>query len=839
MEFSGAISSQTLATSGLAYCGSLTVVGAATVGSSLVVTGPVSASSFSGVGTSLSALNASNLSYGTVPIAQLGSGGTASVTTFLRGDNSWAQAVTAVTVVAGNGVSASVSNQGTTPALSFTLGDITPTSVVSSGAISGTTLAGAGSAITALNASNLASGTVPTARLGSGTANSTTFLKGNNTWASAVTGVSVVTANGVSGSVANSTTTPAITLSLGAITPSSVAATGNVGGATLSSSGLATLNSASITNNASVGGTLGVTGNVTAPSFTGALVGTSAYTPTLSTGVYAGRNSGNSNIPQFGLIAASAPANVKASTFYVDPTAGTLNWALLADDLTTNASFMTVARTGNTATNITLTGTAITLSGAVTANSFSGTGTALTALNASNLGSGTVPVARLGSSGTAGTTTFLRGDNSWSTAVTSVTIATANGVSATVANQGTTPALTLTLGAITPSSVSATGNIGAATMSTTGQAQFASLMVTGTTALSSASITTTLDVTGNITSAGTGSAFNVLSASSFSVTNNTTIGGTLGVTGVISGPGSGITALNASNLASGTVPVARLGLTGTAGTTTFLRGDNSWSTAVTAVTIATANGVSATVANQGTTPALTLTLGAITPSSVNTSGSVTASAFVGGSGSFTTISTSGLATLAGINATADSDFTTLTTSGLATFSSASVGGNLTVGGSTTVGGTVTAPVFIPTSTTVPTAGIYAASTGGVAIATSTLERFEITSTGQINISGPTVRATVALTTNSVDCSKGSYFTRTYSGSGTWTFTNVPTGGFYRFVLRLIRAASGTQTWPASVRWTGGSAPTLTNTNGGSDILEFLTDDGGTSWRAYRLTTTTS
>ena len=49
-----------------------------------------------------------------------------------------------------------------------------------------------------------------------------------------VTTVSVVTANGVSGSVSNPTTTPAITLSLGAITPSSVAATGTVTGSNLS-----------------------------------------------------------------------------------------------------------------------------------------------------------------------------------------------------------------------------------------------------------------------------------------------------------------------------------------------------------------------------------------------------------------------------------------------------------------------------------------------------------------------------------------------------------------------------------------------------------------------------
>lgn len=52
-----------------------------------------------------------------------------------------------------------------------------------------------------------------------------------------VTSVSVTTANGVSGSVATSTTTPAITLTLGAITPTSVAATGAISGTTLSSSG--------------------------------------------------------------------------------------------------------------------------------------------------------------------------------------------------------------------------------------------------------------------------------------------------------------------------------------------------------------------------------------------------------------------------------------------------------------------------------------------------------------------------------------------------------------------------------------------------------------------------
>jgi hypothetical protein len=121
---------------------------------------------------------------------------------------------------------------------------------------------------------------------------------GTNTGdAGTVTSVSVVTANGISGSVANATTTPAITLTLGAITPTSVAASGTVTGSNLSG-----------TNTGDQ--TITLTGDVTG-SGTGSFATTLVNIPTGTT--MAGR------ILATNIAAPSTPAAGK-SQIYVDST---------------------------------------------------------------------------------------------------------------------------------------------------------------------------------------------------------------------------------------------------------------------------------------------------------------------------------------------------------------------------------------------------------------------------------------------------------------------------------------------------------------------------------------
>ena len=86
---------------------------------------------------------------------------------------------------------------------------------------------------------------------------------------------------------------------------------------------------------------------------------------------------------------------------------------------------------------------------------------------------------------------------------------------------------------------------------------------------------------------------------------------------------------------------------------------------------------------------------------------------------------------------------------------------------------------------------------------------------------------VALSGTAIDLSTGNVFTKTISASTTFTITGVPQGKSTMFNLVLTNGGAYTVTWPASVKWTAGGPPALTES--GIDVLTFLTTDGGTTW----------
>ena len=86
-------------------------------------------------------------------------------------------------------------------------------------------------------------------------------------------------------------------------------------------------------------------------------------------------------------------------------------------------------------------------------------------------------------------------------------------------------------------------------------------------------------------------------------------------------------------------------------------------------------------------------------------------------------------------------------------------------------------------------------------------------------------------TRTLDLTVANFFSATLNQACTFTFSNPPASGdFGTFVLELTNGGAFAITWPASVDWPGGSAPTLTAS--GKDQLVFTTRDGGTIYFGF-------
>ncbi len=84
----------------------------------------------------------------------------------------------------------------------------------------------------------------------------------------------------------------------------------------------------------------------------------------------------------------------------------------------------------------------------------------------------------------------------------------------------------------------------------------------------------------------------------------------------------------------------------------------------------------------------------------------------------------------------------------------------------------------------------------------------------------------------IDWALGNFFSKTLANGGqSITMTGFPSSGKVQFItLYLKQGGSGnsTVTWPAGVDWQDGTAPTLSTTASGVDVLVFFTRDGGTN-----------
>jgi hypothetical protein len=200
---------------------------------------------------------------------------------------------------------------------------------------------------------------------------------------------------------------------------------------------------------------------------------------------------------------------------------------------------------------------------------------------------------------------------------------------------------------------------------------------------------------------------------------------------------------------------------------------------VTSVSVATANGFSGTVATATTTPAITIIAGAITPTSVN-----------------------GL---------------TITANGTNTLNIAA-GQTLTV----TTGGTLGTAAYTASSA-------YATSTQGTT-ADNALPKAGGTMTGKVTEAGrdevgKTYTPASGSQTVALDCAVNNIHVVTGNASGTAiTFTVANATNSQCFIVSILQGSGTVSTiagWFATVRWAGGTPPTLTATLNKRDTFGFI------------------
>ena len=126
---------------------------------------------------------------------------------------------------------------------------------------------------------------------------------------------------------------------------------------------------------------------------------------------------------------------------------------------------------------------------------------------------------------------------------------------------------------------------------------------------------------------------------------------------------------------------------------------------------------------------------------------------------------------------------------------------------------------VPTLGTVEASRTVTADASGVTTNIKTKKQTEI-----VNTVGTVSGATA------INFALGNVVTAILASGGSFTISNPPTSGIYgKFKLILTNGGTVSDPWHASVKFAGGTTPTLTSS--GIDILTFETIDAGANWYA--------